>query len=168
MINLFTTAYAEAAPAANAAAQAPSTGALIGSFMPMILIFVVMYAIMIRPQRKKEKALREKISKMKVGDKVVSIGEISSEGTAYPICFSDKGVYTAGHHYVSKYNVDENTMNLLLEEYAEEVFEEGTGKETYFYTINGVTENVENCQKLEMLFEQYEAAEVLNFQRWQK
>jgi len=76
MINLFTTAYAEAAPAANAAAQAPSTGALIGSFMPMILIFVLMYAIMIRPQRKKEKALREKISKMKVGDKVVSIGGI--------------------------------------------------------------------------------------------
>ena len=76
MFNLFTTAYAEAAPAANAAAQTPSTGALIGSFMPMILIFVLMYAIMIRPQKKKEKALREKISKMKVGDKVVSIGGI--------------------------------------------------------------------------------------------
>lgn len=95
---------------------------------------------------------------------VVSIGEISSEGTAYPIRFSDQGVYTAGHHYAGKYNVDEKQGVLSLEEYAEEVFEEGTGKETYFYTINGVTENVENTQKLEMLFEQYEEAEVLNFQ----
>ena len=49
---------------------------LIASFLPLILIFVVMYLLMIRPQRKKEKALREKISKMKVGAKAVSIGGI--------------------------------------------------------------------------------------------
>ena len=54
---------------------------------------------------------------------------------------------------------------MSLEEYAEEVFEEGIGKETYFYTINGVKDSVENLQKLEMLFEQYEEAQVLNSQR---
>ncbi len=63
--------------AADAAAQqAAGPAQLIASFLPLILIFVVMYLLMIRPQKKKEKALREKISKMKVGDKAVSIGGI--------------------------------------------------------------------------------------------
>lgn len=61
--------------------------------------------------------------------------------------------------------MDEKLGILSLEEYAEEVFEEGIGKETYFYTINGVKDSVENLQKLEMLFEQYEEAQVLNSQR---
>ncbi len=66
-----------AAGAADATAQqAAGPAQLIASFLPLILIFVVMYLLMIRPQKKKEKALREKISKMKVGDKAVSIGGI--------------------------------------------------------------------------------------------
>ena len=40
-------------------------------------IFVVMYFLMIRPQRKKDKALKEQMSKMIVGDKVVTIGGIT-------------------------------------------------------------------------------------------
>lgn len=64
--------------AENAAAQQQAAGplAMLVSFAPIIIIFVFMYLLMIRPQRKKDKALREKISKMKVGDKVVSIGGI--------------------------------------------------------------------------------------------
>ena len=66
-----------AAGAADATAQqAAGPAQLIASFLPLILIFVVMYLLMIRPQKKMEKALREKISKMKVGDKAVSIGGI--------------------------------------------------------------------------------------------
>lgn len=68
---------------AHAAAAAPVEGAgmaaMISSFLPLILIFVFMYIIMIRPQRKKEKALREKINAMKVGDKVVTIGGIAGK-----------------------------------------------------------------------------------------
>ena len=68
---------------AHAAAAAPAEGAgmaaMISSFLPLILIFVFMYVIMIRPQRKKEKALREKINNMKVGDKVVTIGGIAGK-----------------------------------------------------------------------------------------
>ena len=37
-------------------------------------MFAFMYFILIRPRKKEEKALRAKISQMKVGDKVVSIG----------------------------------------------------------------------------------------------
>lgn len=72
-----TIAFAEGEQAAaQTAAQASGPAAFIVSFMPLILIFAIMYFLMIRPQRKKEKALREKISKMKVGDKAVSIGGI--------------------------------------------------------------------------------------------
>ena len=46
------------------------------SFIPMILIFVVFYLILIRPQKKKEKKLREMIAAIKVGDEVVTIGGI--------------------------------------------------------------------------------------------
>ncbi len=46
------------------------------SLFPMILIFVVFYFMLIRPQRKKEKALREMIAALKVGDEVASIGGI--------------------------------------------------------------------------------------------
>ena len=56
--------------------QPPGAAQALVSFFPLILIFVLMYVIMIRPQKKKEKALKEKISKMKVGDKVVTIGGI--------------------------------------------------------------------------------------------
>lgn len=40
----------------------------------MILLFVAMYFILIRPQRKKDKELKEQMSKLAVGDRVVTIG----------------------------------------------------------------------------------------------
>ncbi len=45
-------------------------------FVMMILILVVFYFILIRPQKKKEKALKDMISALKVGDEVASIGGI--------------------------------------------------------------------------------------------
>ncbi len=63
---------------ADAAAGAGAGGILtmLTSMLPMILVIVLLYFIMIRPQRKKEKALKAQIDAMKVGDKVVSIGGI--------------------------------------------------------------------------------------------
>ena len=46
------------------------------SFAPMILIIVLLYFMMIRPQRKREKETKAMINALKVGDKVVSIGGI--------------------------------------------------------------------------------------------
>jgi len=40
----------------------------------LILMFVVFYFILIRPQRKKEKELKEQMSKLNVGDRVTTIG----------------------------------------------------------------------------------------------
>jgi len=68
-----TTVFAQAT---EAAAGAPSLAASIVSFAPFILVFVFMYLVMIRPQRKKEKELKKQISEMKVGDKVTTIGGV--------------------------------------------------------------------------------------------
>ncbi len=52
------------------------TGSILGMLAPFALLFVVMYFLMIRPQKKKEKALKEQLSRMRVGDKVMTIGGI--------------------------------------------------------------------------------------------
>ncbi|MHB1453551.1 MAG: preprotein translocase subunit YajC [Saccharofermentanales bacterium] len=44
--------------------------------VPLGLMFVLMYFLMIRPQKKKEKALRELIDSMSVGDKCLTSGGI--------------------------------------------------------------------------------------------
>lgn len=49
------------------------------SFLPMILLFVVMYLVIILPQRKREKKTREMINALKVNDNVVTIGGISGK-----------------------------------------------------------------------------------------
>ena len=49
---------------------------LVGSLLPMILIFVVFYFMLIRPQRKKDKQVKEMLANLKVGDRVCTIGGI--------------------------------------------------------------------------------------------
>jgi preprotein translocase subunit YajC len=48
----------------------------------IILIFVVMYFLMIRPQKKKEKAITEMRNSLSVGDQVVTIGGIKGKISA--------------------------------------------------------------------------------------
>ena len=48
-------------------------GAL-GSFLPLILIFVVFYFLLIRPQQKKQKAHREMLAALHRGDRIVTAG----------------------------------------------------------------------------------------------
>ena len=44
--------------------------------LPLVLIFVVFYFLLIRPQQKKAKAHREKVSQVKRGDKILTGGGI--------------------------------------------------------------------------------------------
>ncbi|MBQ6506523.1 MAG: preprotein translocase subunit YajC [Clostridia bacterium] len=83
-----TTALAEeagsaAAAAGNAAAdgaaaveQVNPVAALVTTFLPMVLIFVVFYFMLIRPQRKKDKKVKEMLNNLKAGDRVCTIGGI--------------------------------------------------------------------------------------------
>ncbi|MBQ8731232.1 MAG: preprotein translocase subunit YajC [Oscillospiraceae bacterium] len=45
-------------------------------FLPIILMVVVMYFLILRPQRKKEKETQKMRSNMQIGDEVVTIGGI--------------------------------------------------------------------------------------------
>ena len=58
------------------AQAAPPAGGGLGMFVPMILIMVMFYFILIRPQRKAQKAQEEMRKNVRVGDKVVTIGGI--------------------------------------------------------------------------------------------
>jgi len=66
---LFSPAYAQAAGGAPA-------GFDFISLMPLVLIFVVFYFLLIRPQQKKMKTHRDMIGAVKRGDKVLTGGGI--------------------------------------------------------------------------------------------
>lgn len=72
----FITAYADGA--ANSAAAAPEAGALsmASPILMLVLMFAVFYFILIRPQKKKEKELKNMIAALKVGDEVATVGGI--------------------------------------------------------------------------------------------
>ncbi|HHT25222.1 MAG TPA: preprotein translocase subunit YajC [Clostridiaceae bacterium] len=61
---------------ANADTAQQGGGSLILSLLPMILIFGLMYLLMIRPQKREEKKLKEQINAMRVGDSIVTIGGV--------------------------------------------------------------------------------------------
>lgn len=65
-------AYALGAQA-QGATEAPS--ALV-SLMPLILMFVIFYFLLIRPQQKKQKAHAKMISELKKNDEVITSGGI--------------------------------------------------------------------------------------------
>ena len=74
------TAGTEAAAAGEAAIEEMSAGATFIyyaiQFLPMILIFVVFWFFLIRPQRKKDKEAQQMLKNLKVGDRICTIGGI--------------------------------------------------------------------------------------------
>lgn len=69
-----TTAYAEN-PATNAGGEPGILGTLL-AFSPMLLVFVIFYFMMLRPQRKKDKQVKEMLNNLKNGDRICTIGGI--------------------------------------------------------------------------------------------
>ena len=63
-------------------------GSGIGQFIPLILIFVIFYFFLIRPQQKKVKEHKTMVEGLKRGDKVVTSGGIT--GTVERIIDNDK------------------------------------------------------------------------------
>ena len=68
------TTDAAATTEAGAVQEVSPVAALLGTFLPMILIVVVFYFFLIRPQRKKDKKVKEMLNALKVGDRVCTIG----------------------------------------------------------------------------------------------
>ena len=48
--------------------------AMIGQFAPLVILIVVFYFLLIRPQRKRDKAEREMRNSIEVGDEISTIG----------------------------------------------------------------------------------------------
>ena len=46
------------------------------SFIPLIVLFIAMYFLMIRPQKKKDKKIQDMRNSLQVGDEIVTIGGI--------------------------------------------------------------------------------------------
>jgi preprotein translocase subunit YajC len=75
----------------NAYAQAPAVGGFdiagLSSFLPIILMFAVLYFLMIRPQMKRQKEQKAMIDAIGKGDEVVVagglLGKVSKVGEAY-------------------------------------------------------------------------------------
>jgi preprotein translocase subunit YajC len=61
---------------AYAQAAGGGTGSGIEAFLPLVLIFVVFYFLLIRPQQKKQKQHRETLGAIRRGDRVVTGGGI--------------------------------------------------------------------------------------------
>ena len=64
-------AFAQTAPAAAAGGDMQST---LMSMLPLVLMFVVLYFVMIRPQMKKQKEHRAMLEALAKGDEVVTSG----------------------------------------------------------------------------------------------
>ncbi len=79
-----TSAFAQTAPAA---APAGGIGATLLNLMPLVLMFVVLYFLMIRPQLKKQKEHRAMIDALAAGDEVITaggvLGKITKIGDTY-------------------------------------------------------------------------------------
>ena len=63
-------------------------GSGIGQFIPLILIFVIFYFFLIRPQQKKVKEHKAMVESLKRGDKVVTSGGMT--GTVERLIDNDK------------------------------------------------------------------------------
>jgi len=71
---------------AQATGGAPAGDGLIG-FLPIILMFVLLYFLLIRPQMKRAKETKQMIEALQKGDEVVTaggvVGRITKLGEAY-------------------------------------------------------------------------------------
>jgi preprotein translocase subunit YajC len=66
---------------AQAAGPAGDTGSFLFSIMPFLLIFVIMYFLVIRPQQRRMKTHKEMIGNLRRGDTIVTTGGIIGKVT---------------------------------------------------------------------------------------
>ena len=72
---MFTPAFAQTAGAA------PSAGDMIAQFAPFLLILIIMYFLLIRPQQRRAKEHQELIKNIRRGDVIVTTGGLIGKVT---------------------------------------------------------------------------------------
>jgi len=80
-------AFAQAAPAATGSGDGAMGLGGLGGMLPLVLMFVVLYFIMIRPQMKRQKEHKAMVEALAKGDEVVTsggmLGRVSKMGETY-------------------------------------------------------------------------------------
>ena len=66
----------------NSTQEISPVASLISMLLPMVLIFVVFYFFLIRPQKKKDKQVKDMLNNLKVTDRICTIGGIYGTITA--------------------------------------------------------------------------------------
>ena len=86
------------AHAQSAAATAPDAVAMIQQFLPLIVIFVLFWFMLIRPQMKRAKEQKQMLAELTKGDEVVTasgqVGKIAKMGDQYVSLEIADGVIT--------------------------------------------------------------------------
>ena len=66
---------------AQAAGGAGDSGSFVTSLLPLVLIFVIFYFLLIRPQQKRAKEHKLTVSNLRRGDQVVTAGGVMAKVT---------------------------------------------------------------------------------------
>ena len=61
--------------------EAPGSGGLLFTLLPILLIFLVFYFFIIRPQRKREAERKQMIGAVQKGDKIITAGGVHATVT---------------------------------------------------------------------------------------
>ena len=82
-------------------------GSVIGSFLPLILLFAIFYFLIIRPQQKATKAHKEMLETLGKGDKIITTGGliaviVKTEEDFIKIKLNDDTIVKLDRAYVAK------------------------------------------------------------------
>mgnify|MGYP003797731663 CR=1 FL=1 len=82
LVGLTASTTTSAAATDATATQSVAGGDIFTLVIPMVLMFAVFYFLLIRPQRKKDKKVKDMLANLKVGDRISTIGGIFGTITA--------------------------------------------------------------------------------------
>lgn len=82
-------------------------GSVIGSFLPLILLFAIFYFLIIRPQQKSQKSHKAMLEALEKGDKIITTGGliaviVKPEEDFIKIKLNDDTIVKLDRAYVSK------------------------------------------------------------------
>ena len=83
------------------------SGSVIGSFLPLILLFAIFYFLIIRPQQKAQKEHKLMLEALKKGDKIITTGGliatiVKPEEDFIKIKLNDDTIVKLDRAYISK------------------------------------------------------------------
>jgi len=81
-------------------------------FLPFLLIIVIFYVLLIRPQQKRQRQLQDTIATLKIGDRVVTTGGVigvitTVRDTSFLIRSADKSILEIARSAIA--GIDEET-----------------------------------------------------------